>query len=71
MKTKELKEKSEKELQGLLAESREKLRDLRFKIASRQLKGVRDVRKTKKDIARISTLIKGKQGESKQPSNIK
>lgn len=58
MKIKELKIKSENELQALLRESREKLRDLRFKVAQRQLKNVRDVRKTKKLIAQILTLLK-------------
>jgi large subunit ribosomal protein L29 len=57
MKIKELKQKSENELQKMLQESREKLREFRFKIASKQLKKVREVRSGKKLIAKILTLL--------------
>ncbi|NTW22811.1 50S ribosomal protein L29 [Candidatus Falkowbacteria bacterium] len=57
MELKELKTKSEAELHRSLAESREKLRDLRFKDASRQLKDVREIREVKKLIAQILTLL--------------
>ncbi|PIY78455.1 MAG: 50S ribosomal protein L29 [Parcubacteria group bacterium CG_4_10_14_0_8_um_filter_35_7] len=58
MEFKELKIKTEKELYSLLANSREKIRDLKFKIASGQLKNVREVRETKKTIAQILTLLR-------------
>jgi len=45
-------------LYSLLASSREKIRDLKFKIASGQLKNVREVRETKKTIAQILTLLR-------------
>ena len=61
MKIKELREKSEKELKKLLASSREKLRDLRFKVSQRQLKNIREVRLVKRNIAKILTIIKEKQ----------
>ena len=57
MELKELQTKKESELQKILAESREKLRDLRFKVASKQLKNVREFRGVKKMIARIMTLL--------------
>lgn len=57
MKYQELKTKSESELKTLLAESREKLRDLSFKVRSNQLKNVREVRSAKKLIAQILYLI--------------
>lgn len=57
MKFKELKQKNEIELKKLLADSREKLRDLRFRVASRQLKDVRQIRKIKKTIAKVLTLL--------------
>jgi ribosomal protein L29 len=57
MEIKELREKSEKELTKLLATSREKLRDLRFKVTAKQLKNVREIRKTKKLIAQILTIL--------------
>ncbi len=60
MEFKELKNKSESELHGALAEYRDKLRDLRFKDASKQLKNVREIRKIKKIIARVLMLLNSK-----------
>jgi len=60
MKFKELNNKSEKELQKILADSRDKLRELRFKSASDQLKNVRELRELKKTIAQILFLINQK-----------
>jgi len=57
MEIKELKNKSEAELQKLLAETRDKLRELRFKDANRQLKDVREIRIARKDIAQIMTFL--------------
>lgn len=57
MKYQELKNKSESELKALLTETREKLRDLNFKVRSNQLKNVREVRGVKKLIAQILYLI--------------
>ncbi len=57
MKFKELKTKPVAELRKILSEQQEKLRDLRFKIASKQVKNVRETRKVKKMIAQILTLI--------------
>lgn len=58
MKIKEIRQKSDKELQKLLANLRDKLRDLRFKTASKQLKNYKETGKIKKDVARISTAMK-------------
>lgn len=60
MDLKELKTKTEKELKQLLNESRDKLRDLRFKDANKQLKNVREIRVVKKTVAKILTLINTK-----------
>ena len=57
MEFKELKNKDEKELQRILAELRDKLRDMRFKDANKQLKNIREIRKTRETIARILTLL--------------
>ncbi len=57
MKFKELKTKHQAELKKMLPELREKLRDLRFKTASNQLKNIREVRVAKKTIAKILTLL--------------
>ena len=60
MEFKELKKKSESELHKILAESRDKLRDLRFKDANKQLKNVREIRVIKKQIAQILTSLSGR-----------
>lgn len=61
MKIKELREKQDLELDKILAELREDLHAMRFKDSGKQLKGVRAIRKVKKDIARILTLKKERQ----------
>lgn len=58
--TKELTAKSVADLQTLLAEQQEKLRDMRFRISQAQEKNVREFRKVKKDIARINTILNNK-----------
>jgi len=58
MKFDELKAKSDVELQKLLAESREELRDARFKASKNELKNIRAIRSVKERIARILTILK-------------
>ncbi len=58
MKVVELRKKSKTELRKLLQESGEKLRQLKFDLASGKIKNVREIRKIKKEIARILTLLK-------------
>jgi len=57
MKAKEARQRPKKELQKLLQDSREKLRQLRFNLVSGKVKNVREIRKIKKDIARILTIL--------------
>ena len=61
---KEIKTKTEAELHRLLADHRDKLREARFKDASRQLKDVREIREIKKTIARVLTTLKKKVSKS-------
>ena len=56
MKFSELKNLTEKERETLLLEKRNKLRELRFKVATKQLKDVRRIRKIRKEIAQLLTL---------------
>ncbi|PIR02071.1 MAG: 50S ribosomal protein L29 [Candidatus Nealsonbacteria bacterium CG_4_9_14_0_2_um_filter_37_38] len=58
MKITELRPKPKTELQSLLSEKRERLRSLRFDLASGKVKNVREIRLIKKDIAKILTLLK-------------
>ncbi len=56
----ELRKKSEGELQQLLKQQRETVRDLRFKVTAKQHKDVRELREAKKAVARILTTLKEK-----------
>ena len=58
MRVGELRQKTKLELQKILRDSREKLRQLRFDLSSGKVKNVREVRKIKKDIAKILTILK-------------
>ena len=57
MKATELHQKSKSELQKLLQDSRERLRQLRFDLTAGKVKNVREIRKIKKDIAKILTNL--------------
>jgi large subunit ribosomal protein L29 len=54
----ELRQKSKAELQKILQDNRERLRQLRFDLAAGKVKNVREIRKIKKDIARILTILR-------------
>jgi ribosomal protein L29 len=57
MDRKELQKLAEKELQAQLADLRKKVREFRFSIANSQLKNVRLMRQSKKEIAQILTEL--------------
>ncbi len=57
MKYTELKEKSLQELEGLLRDKKLELFSLRMKLKTMQLQDTSQIRKTRKDIARIKTAI--------------
>ncbi|XOB40419.1 MAG: 50S ribosomal protein L29 [Candidatus Nealsonbacteria bacterium] len=58
MKTAQLRKKSKSDLKKILQDSRERLRVLRFDLAEGKVKNIREVRKVKRGIARILTLLK-------------
>ncbi len=58
---KDLQGKPAPELQKLLAQHREKLRDLNFKVANKEVKNNQEARQVKKVIARILLLLKQQQ----------
>ena len=66
MKMKEIREKNEAELKKLCQNYKEKLRSLRFKVAQKQVKDVRELRDVRKDLARILTETNRRQREKKQ-----
>lgn len=57
MKSKELREMKNEELFNLLKDLYDKKRDLRFKIEYGQVEDLSLLRKTKRDIARIKTIL--------------
>lgn len=61
MKAEEIRKKTDKELHKLLAKQRDELREVRFKVASRQFKDYKKVDKIKKIISRVLTIMKEKQ----------
>ena len=71
MKISEIKQKSQSELHRILAEKQEKLRQLRFDLASGKVKNVREIRQIKKDIARILTIITQNSKLKAQNHNLK
>jgi len=58
MKIKELKRKSKKELKQSIDGLQDKLRKLRFNLTGGKVKNIREIRETKKDIAKTLTLLK-------------
>jgi len=60
MKINELNNKSKEELNLLLIDLRAKVLKLNFDLADNKVKDVSQVKKTKKDIARVLTLLKSK-----------
>ena len=58
MKAVELRKRDNKELEKTVLELRKNLSDLRFKFSSGKLKNVKEINSSKKEIARILTVIK-------------
>lgn len=57
MKTSELRQKNTAELEKILAEKKEKLGNLNFDLAGGKVKNIKEIRETKKDVAKIMTLM--------------
>lgn len=63
MKAKELREKNVEELKKELEEKKESVRQLRFEISLKQAKDHREIRNTKRDIAKLLTVINEKENK--------
>ncbi len=61
MKLNELREQSATDLAKQLEDSRQELFNLRFRLSTKQLVNHREVRRVKRNIARLSTLIREKE----------
>ena len=66
MKTAELRDKNELELNQILKDLKDELFNLRFQHAINQLENPMRINSVKKDIARVMTVIKEKQLKSAQ-----
>jgi large subunit ribosomal protein L29 len=64
MKTKEIRQKNTSELQKLLQEKRGKLGSLNFDLVGGKVKNIKEMRETRKDIAKILTILKEGEAES-------
>ena len=69
MKSSELRQKSKAELNKILKEKKEELRQFYFDLASGKVKNIRTVRKDKKDIARILTILSGINSDKINPKS--
>ena len=58
IKVRELRQKTEQELAMMLKQNREKLRELKFDLASKKLKNVNEIKTIKIQIAQILTILK-------------
>ncbi len=58
IKTKELRQKTGEELELMLKENREKIRSLRFDLASKKLKRTNELSEVRRQIARILTVLR-------------
>jgi large subunit ribosomal protein L29 len=54
----ELRKKDKKELEKTVSELKKKLSDLRFSFSSGKLKNVKEIKNSKKEIARILTILR-------------
>lgn len=70
MKIKEIREQTKEELEAKLLEIKKSLFNLKFQKATGQLENPVKIRNLRKDIARIETLLKEKELNKKDMSNI-
>lgn len=71
MKIKELSQKEDKVLTKLLADTKAKLVKDRFNIASRELAQVSEVKKSRKLIARINTILREREIAAKEGKAVR
>jgi len=70
MDSKELKQKSDKELQDLMQTLRERLRVLRFDVATDSVKNVREFRDARRTIARALTILSARANNVKSKTEV-
>lgn len=68
MDTSTIRQKTNPELQLILAEQQALLEDLRFRASARELKNVHEIRQSRRAIARILTVLSERHRRSQAPS---
>jgi large subunit ribosomal protein L29 len=68
MKIKEIQEKRTEDLNKLLLELAKKMQEMNFKNTNNQLKNIREIRDTKKTIARIKTVLNQRNNNEEKTS---
>lgn len=71
MKIKEIVSKKDADLKKKIAELNDKLAKLRMKIATKEANNYADVKKIKKDIARIKTILREREIQRKEENEKK
>lgn len=69
MKAEELRKKSEDELLKLLQDKRTQVVNFKINISSGNVSNIREIRQTKKDIARIHTVLNEREEEEAEKEN--
>ena len=64
MKIQDIRKKSDSDLTKMIEGLRGAVRDLRFKIAGKEVKNHQQLKQTRKDIARILTVLREKEAKS-------
>jgi len=57
MKAQELRKKSKNGLEKMIRDHREKLRQLRFDLAAGKVRNIKEIRQTRKEVARVFTIL--------------
>jgi len=71
MKINELRQKTDKELKELLIHLRNSLRELRFNLVGGKVKNINEIHRTRRDTARVLTLLKQNSTSSNLQNKIK
>lgn len=69
MKAKKIREMNEGEIQNFLRDSEEKALKVKFDIVSKQVKDNQSYKNSRKDIARVITIMREKQKEANNTKN--
>jgi large subunit ribosomal protein L29 len=70
-KIKDLRAKTEDQLEGMIVDSKKELMNLRFQLKNGALTNTSRVKKVRKTVAKIKTLLNNKQPKNKKKAGVK